>query len=129
PELLVVLPPMLTQLPTLKSRLGIELFETTDDTLLTNILKYVSARFAAQCNRIFDYGTNLTSEFRADQLYINLERPPIESVSQFELKSTEAEGWLPQSDIDYLLSPVKTLIQLAQSLGTSAQLARVTYTG
>src|SRR6185295_8602626 len=77
----------------------------------------------------FDYGAALTSEFRADQIYIAVERPPIESVSQFELKSTEAEGWLPQSDIDYLLSPVKTLIQLAQPLGTSAQLARVTYTG
>jgi len=120
---------MLTQLSTLKARLGLDLFDTTDDVLLTSLLKHVSARFAAECNRVFDYGTGLTYEFRAEQLSILVDHPPIQSVTQFDLKSTEAEGWILQPAIDYLLSPQRAVIELAQPLGTSRQLGRVTYTG
>src|SRR6266480_1820316 len=120
---------MLTQLGTLKSRLGLELFDPTDDPLLTNLLKHVTARFVAECNRIFDYGAGLIYEFRANQLHILVDHPPIELVSQFHLKTTEAEGWILQSGIDYLLGPQKSLIELAGPLGTSRQLGRVTYTG
>src|SRR3989442_349937 len=120
---------MLTQLSTIKTRLGIEPFDTTDDVLLTNLIKHVSARFTAQCNRIFDYAANLTYDFRADATNLIVHRPPIESVSSFYLKSTEAEGWLLQSAIDYLLLPEKAVIELAQPLGTSQQLGRVIYTG
>src|SRR5436190_12510184 len=116
---------MLTQLSTLKSRLNLELFDPTDDALLTNILKHVSARFASECHRIFDYGANLTYEFRADQTNIVVDRPPIQLVSQFDLKTTESEGWLLLSAIDYLLSPHKSVIELQEPLGPSTQLARV----
>src|SRR5947209_6440675 len=78
---------MLTQLATLKSRLGLDLFDTTDDVVITSILKHVSARFAAECNRIFDYGAGLTYEFRANQINIIVDHPPIELVSQFDLKT------------------------------------------
>src|SRR5256885_43190 len=120
---------MLTQLLTLKSRLGLEAFDPTDDPLLINLIKMVSARFAAECNRTFNYGENLVSEFRADELNIVVDRPPIESVSQFELKSSEAEGWLPQSGVNYLLSPTRSVLELAEPLGDSRQLGRVTFTG
>ena len=120
---------MLTTLPNLKSRLELESFDTTPDLLLTSLLKHVSARFAAACNRTFDYGAGLTSEFRANQLNIIPNHLPIELVSQFDLKSTESEGWLLQSSIDYLLSPTRSVIELAEPLGTSGQLARVTYNG
>jgi len=120
---------MLTTLVTIKSRLGLDTFDTTDDPLLTNLLKHVSARFSAECNRTFDYGAALTFEFRADQTNIVVDHPPIELVSKFELKSTESEGWTLLSAIDYLISPQKTLLELAQPLGQSGQLGRVTYTG
>jgi len=120
---------MLAQLSTIKTRLGIELFDTTDDVLLTNLIKHVSARFTAQCNRIFDYAANLTYDFRADDTNLIVHRPPIESVSSFYLKSTEAEGWLLQSATDYLLLPEKAVIELPQPLGASSQLGRVIYTG
>ena len=61
---------MLTQLSTIKSRLGLDAFDTTDDPLLTSLLKHVSARFTAECNRVFDYGAAPTDGFRADQLNI-----------------------------------------------------------
>jgi len=51
---------MVTQLTTLKARLGLELFDTTDDPVLTNLLRHVSARFAAECNRTFDFGSGIT---------------------------------------------------------------------
>src|SRR5438105_419612 len=120
---------MLAQLSTIKKRLSIDLFDTTDDVLITNILKMVSARFAAECNRTFDYGAGLTCEFRADQLCILVSRPPIELVSQFELKTNESEGWILQSGIDYLLSPKKSFVELSFPIGSQRQLARITYTG
>src|SRR5438477_9733334 len=120
---------MLTTVLNIKSRLGLDTFDTTDDPLLTNLLKHVSARFSAECNRTFDYGAALTFEFRADQTNIVVDHPPIELVSKFELKSTESEGWTLLSAIDYLISPQKTLLELAQPLGHSSQLGRVTYTG
>src|SRR5713226_8322875 len=120
---------MLAQLSTIKSRLGLEAFAPDDDALLTNLLKHVSARFAAECNRIFDYGAGLTYEFRAEQLNIVVDHPPIALVSQFDLKTTESEGWLPQSSVSYLLSPTRTVVELAQPLGSSRQLGRLTYTG
>ena len=39
---------MLTQLSMVKSRLGLDQSDTTDDVLLTNILNLVSARFSAE---------------------------------------------------------------------------------
>ncbi len=120
---------MLTTVLNIKSRLGLDAFDTADDPLLTNLLKHVSARFAAGCNRIFDYGAALAYEFRADQSNIIVDHPPVELVSKFELKSTESEGWLLQSAIGYLLSPLKTIIELAQPLGQSGQLGRITYNG
>ena len=120
---------MLTQLSTLKARLGLELFDTTDDTTLTNLLRHVSARFAAECNRVFDYGAALTYEFRADQVSVVVGHPPIQSVAEFELKTSESEGWIVQPSIAYLISPRKTLVELAEPLGALSQLARVTYAG
>jgi hypothetical protein len=120
---------MLTTLPNLKSRLELESFDTTPDAVLTSLLKHVSARFAAACNRTFGYGAGLTYEFRADQLNIVVDHLPIELVTQFDLKTSEAEGWILQSAIDYLLSPTRSVIQLAEPLGNSNQLARVTYNG
>src|SRR5262245_55340409 len=120
---------MLTQLSTVKSRLGLELFDPTDDVLITNIIKHVSGRFSLECNRIFDYAADLTYEFPADHTNLVVDRPPIESVSLFHLKSTEAEGWLLQSDIDYLLLPRRAVIELAEPLGTCRQFGRTTYSG
>jgi len=120
---------MLTQLSTLKARLGLEIFDTTDDATLTNLLRHVSARFAAECNRTFDFGAGVTNEFRADQINVVVDHPPIELISQFDLKSSESEGWILQSGVEYLLSPQKSLIELAQPLGSVRQLGRVTYTG
>src|SRR5947207_12348385 len=120
---------MLTQLSTLKARVRLNSFDLDDDPLLTSLINHASGRFAKQCNRIFDRGADVTFEFRAEEMNISPDRYPIESVASFDLKSTEAEGWIAQTGMDYLISPSRSLIELACPLGTSRQKARVTFTG
>src|SRR2546425_297879 len=120
---------MLTQLSTVKSRLRLNSFDLDDDTLLTNYIKHASGRFALECNRIFDRAADATFEFHAHERVITPDRYPIESVASFDLKSSEAEGWIAHSNITYLISPQKSVIELAAPLGGSCQIARVTFTG
>jgi|ERR1044071_86660 hypothetical protein len=120
---------MLSQLSTIKARLGLELFDTTDDAIITNIIKHVSARFAAECNRIFDYAPATDFDFQADQTALIVDRSPIEAVSAFYLKSSEDEGWIAQPGIKYLILSRRSAIELSEALGTWDQLGRVTYSG
>lgn len=120
---------MLTQLFSLKTRLRLNSFDLDDDPLLTGLLKHASGRFAKECNRIFDRGVGVTFEFRAHEMDISIDRYPIESITGFDLKSNEAEGWIAQSDVSYLISGARCLIELDAPLGTSRQKGRVTFTG
>jgi hypothetical protein len=119
---------MLTTLETVKARLGIDNFDTTDDALLTRFLKQASTRFERECNRKFDRVENETDQFDGDATELVVRRYPIESVAAFELKSSERTGWETIADVDYLLKP-GGVISLAQSLGAESQVLRVTYTG
>jgi hypothetical protein len=58
---------------------------------------------------------NSTHEFDACETEIIPPCYPIESVSKFETKSTEAEGWLEQSNIDYLIRN-NTVVTLSSPL-------------
>lgn len=117
---------MLTQLATVKNRLGIT--DTTDDTLLTNLIKSASGRFERECHRQFERTVNAVEEFSGDVTEIRVARFPIESVSQFHAKENETGGWLLQSGVDYLVRRA-CVISLASAFGTQAQQAKVTYTG
>src|SRR4051812_27087055 len=121
---------MLTQLITIKSRLPFEAGDTADDTLLTNMLLHASGRFAKECNRIFERGAGVTFEFRADEMNIRPDRYPIEAVTGFEMKATEALGWVAVTPApDYLIGPAKNIIEMASPIGSSRELGRVTYSG
>ena len=117
---------LLAQLTTVKTRLGIT--DTTDDTLLTNLIEFASARFERETNRSLERAASTTEEFPADQTEITIARFPIESVSQFHLKENETDGWILQSDIRYLIRRA-CVISLAAPLGTKYEQARVTFTG
>jgi hypothetical protein len=120
---------MLATLSQLKARLGVLDSDTTDDALFANFLKLVSARFAQHCRRTFDRDAAATFEFRGHELLILPDRYPIESVSAWHLKETEAEGWVVQSAPDYFLNERKNIIELISPLGVSTELARVTHAG
>ena len=90
---------MLTTLPTLKSRLSFLPADTTYDALLTTAIKSVSARFDKETNRTLARTVDATHEFGADETELIPACYPIESITKFELKTTETEGWIEQTNI------------------------------
>jgi hypothetical protein len=126
---------MLTQLPTVKSRLALLDTDTQYDALLTNAIKAVSARFDKETNRTLARTVDTTFEFPADDTELTPPCYPIETVTKFELKADEASGWLEQTNVKYLLRQ-SCVISLSSALypaspGSvlSSVLCRVTYTG
>jgi hypothetical protein len=122
---------MLTQLATVKARLAIPDIDTTSDALLTNAIKAVSARFDRECNRTLARTENATCEFDATTTEICVPVYPIETVTKWETKQSEAEGWVEQPTPSYLIR-AGCVISLSRpfSLQPSAfSLFRVTYTG
>jgi hypothetical protein len=119
---------MLTQLSTLKFRLSILDSDTTNDLLLMNAAKSVSARFDAECNRNLARTENSVYEFPAESLEICCPCYPIETIARFELKTSEAAGWVEQTGIEHLIRR-QCVISLAAALGSFRAQARVVYTG
>ncbi len=119
---------MLTQLSTLRTRLGIAEADTTQDPLLLSLITACGAYFDQECRRRLTRAANVTEEFNADVQEICPAAYPIETVTKFELKTSEAEGWQEQSGVSFVLR-FGCIISLATPLGGTDQLARVTYTG
>ncbi len=119
---------MLTQLSTVKSRLGLTEFDVKDDAILTNALNAVSARFDKESNRTLARTIDATHEFTADVTEISVPCYPIETVTRFKLRSAESEGWIEQPTTPYLVRRY-CVISLPTPLGTAAQQARLAYTG
>src|ERR1051326_988329 len=94
---------MLCTLATLKLRLAIDEFNVQFDTVLTNALTAISARFDHECNRTFARTVDATHEFDATDLEISVPCYPIESVTKFELKQNETDGWVEQNNIEFLI--------------------------
>jgi hypothetical protein len=119
---------MLTQLSTLKTRLGIAETDTTQDPLLLSLIAACTAYFDRECHRHLARGENLTEEFSSNLQEICPAAYPIETVTKFELKSSETDGWLEQPGVSCVIR-FGCIISLATPLGGANQLARVTYTG
>src|SRR6266850_1208861 len=119
---------MLTQLTTVKDRLSIAPATTTYDTLLTSAIKAVSTGFDKITNRTLARTVDNTQEFPADKTELILACFPLEAVTKLELKSTEAEGWIEQTNIDYLIRNA-CIVSFSTRLGTWRDQGRITYTG
>ena len=121
---------MITQLATVKARLAIDAFDVKYDDLLTNGIKAVGARFDRICNRTFARTVSAMHEFEPCETELAPACYPIESVSKFELKSTEAGGWIEQTGVDYVIRHGCVIaLRLALPGASSPALARVTYAG
>ena len=123
---------MITTLDNLKTRLKMDLFDTTEDTILNNFIKHCGDRFENETNRIFTRAVGAFYETDADRLTICPPRFPIEAVTAWHLKSDETDGWVVQTDVLYRLrsgGEVNSLINLSYPLGTGDQTLRITYTG
>src|SRR6266436_8913038 len=122
---------MLTQLLTVKSRLALDEFNVQYDSLLTSAIKAVSTRFDKEANRTLARTVDATHEFAADETEILVPCYPVETVTKFELKSTEAEGWVEQTGIDFLIrrACIISLTSPLSTLNSQPSTCRVTYTG
>jgi len=103
------------------------------DDLLNSAIKAISTRFDKETNSTLARTTGFTDEFPTDQTEVPASCFPIESVTKFELKSNETDGWSEQTGVKYLIrracvislvSPFSMLLAPGSPL-----LARVTYTG
>jgi hypothetical protein len=126
---------MLTQLPTLKSRLAIPDTDNQYDALLTSAIKAVSARFDQETNRTLARTENAACEFDPDDTEIVVPCYPIETVTRFETKTSEATGWQEISPApDYLIRH-SCIISLPSPLSnfslqpSAFSLCRVSYAG
>src|SRR6266566_1856875 len=91
---------MLTQLSTVKSRLALTVTDYED--LLTSAIKAVSDRFDKGCSRTLGRAIAATQGFDATDTEILPPCYPIESVTKFELKSNDTDGWSEQTGTQYL---------------------------
>ena len=119
---------MLTQLSTVKTRLGIDEFDLSSDAILTNAINAISVRLDKETNRTLARTAAATQEFSADDTEICLASYPVESVTKFELKTNEAEGWTEQTGVEHLIRRA-CVLSLRFPLCASRSQARVTYTG
>ncbi|WCJ59411.1 hypothetical protein NXS98_17095 [Fontisphaera persica] len=120
---------MLTQLPTLKARLGIPAYEIGHDALLADLIRFVTARFELECHRRFARRENASYDFRADALDVRVDRYPIESVSGFLLRRAGGGDWETLAEITAQISVAEAVIELGRPLGQPHEKARVIYTG
>jgi hypothetical protein len=122
---------MLTQLTTVKSRLALTV--TDYDDLLTSAIKAITTRFDKETNRTLARTTGHTDEFSATDTEVPVSCFPIESVTKWETKSNETDGWTEQTSVQYLIrrSCVISLLNPLSSIlnPPSPSIARVTYTG
>jgi hypothetical protein len=120
---------MLSELSTLKARLAIPDLDIQYDDLLTSALTALSARFDKETNRTLTRTANSLHEFPADDTEIVLPLYPVEAVSKFELKTSEAEGWIEQTNVTYLIRR-NCIVSLSLALDSRrSALGRLTYTG
>ena len=127
---------MLSTLSSVKLRLAIPDLDVTNDALLTTALVAISARFDSETNRILTRTVNSLQEFDTDDTEILPVCYPIESVSKFELKTSETEGWIEQTNVTYLIRS-NCIVSLQSPLSTTGGLSRsgqpstcrLTYTG
>lgn len=122
---------MLTQLATVKARLSILDSDTQFDDLLTRAIETVSARFDRECNRSLARTVDVRQEFRAGEIEVPVSCYPVEAVTRFEVKSSEAGGWVVATGVDYLVRGgcVISLAVPLRPLLFPGALARMTYTG
>jgi hypothetical protein len=126
---------MLTQLATVKARLDLAPADPTYDALLTGAIEAVSARFDRECNRSLARTVGATQEFAVGDTEIVARCYPVETVTRFELKTSEAEGWVEQGGADYVvrggcvISLRRPLSLVPEASWGGPQVAQVTYTG
>ena len=118
---------MMTQLNTVKGRLGIDEFDVKYDGLLTRAIKAVGKRFEKICRRRFERTVDFQQEFGVREVEIALLVYPMEAVTKFETREKETDAWVEKTGVEYLVE-AGCVVSLKKRLGDCG-MGRVTYTG
>ena len=122
---------MLTTLPTLKLRLALQPADTQYDSLLTTALQALGPRLDSETNRTLARTVDYQQEFDSASTEVLARCYPIESISKFELKYNDTDGWQEIPNVKTITrnSCIISLNSQLSTLNSSRALARVTYTG
>ncbi len=121
---------MITSVARCKIRCGIGGADVTQDDLLTFLIGDVTRRFEQWLGRSLHRTVGCKDEFAASETKLLVRTPPIEEVTAWETKETEAGGWAALATApDYILWADKTIVLLKEPQGSYMELLRVTYNG
>jgi len=123
-----------SNLDTLKKTLlpGSAKSDTRFDLVIAALGRGVAAQFGSMCNRQFMRVVGDTAIFSADRCEFIVPRYPLESVSLAELKITETDGWVTQTDPNFIraLNLIAGIINCGpEDAGPYYAQVRFTYTG
>jgi hypothetical protein len=119
---------VLTQLATVKKRVGVADADVTNDAQLTLLIAAVGERFARETGRKLARTVGFQQEFCACCERIGLELYPVEAVTKLEVKCTEAQGWI-EVPLTEILVVRSCIVDMRSRLGSTREIGRVTYTG
>lgn len=119
---------MLTQLATVKARLGLADIDTTYDDQLTRVIQAVSTAFEDECQRDLGREAEAVYEFPADELQVPLPCYPVERVIRLEDKTDEINGWVAQPTVRFVLRR-QCILVFPEPIGSYLESVRVVYTG
>jgi hypothetical protein len=103
--------------------------QTDKDAVLQVIGKGVAAAFHRRCNRDFDRVVGAVDNFTADRSDWTLRRYPVEAITSVEIKSSDSEGYVAQTDAIQNSHLEAGLIDFGGFLGDHRTRVRVVYTG
>jgi hypothetical protein len=92
----------------------------------------VAGQFAQHCNRKFGRVVDDEFDFPADIRHVCVPRFPIEEVTVVELRSSLADGFVDQGEVDEAIENLREsagLVHFFAPLGTARETVRLTYTG
>src|SRR5262245_42631227 len=107
---------MITQLSTVKARLGIDDFNVQYDALLTKAIRAFGKRFEKICRRRFERAVDFQQEFYIRDVGIGLLQYPLESISKFEIKEREFDPWMEKTGVEYVVHQ-RCVVSLRKRLG------------
>jgi hypothetical protein len=116
---------MITTLQKVKDRL--QIVDTATDTLLTQIIESVGARFDSETGRKLERTVGYTEEFTADLAVLVLGCTPVEEVTKVETWDMDAVAWAERTVRRVVLAG--SVLRLGEVLGDANTRLRVTYTG
>ena len=116
---------MITTLQKVKDRL--QIIDTSVDTLLTQLIETVGARFDNETGRKLERTVGFVEEFTADQTVMALGCGPVEAVTKIETWGVDAVAWTEVTP-GYGLT-AGSVLRLTETVGDANTRMRITYTG